>query len=92
MKADQSEGDGVSFGQIGLHPSNLPLNYLSESGDDADDEGTNRSRKTYNPRSESGTDTTSPSESISYTASPKTLLSPHLFTSDKTAQVEREGI
>ena len=35
----QKEGNGVNFGQFTLPPSNLPLYYGDESGEDADDEG-----------------------------------------------------
>ena len=35
----QKEGNRVNFGQFTLPPSNLPLYYGDESGEDADDEG-----------------------------------------------------
>ena len=35
----QKEGSAVKFGQFTLPPSNLPLYYGEESGEDADDEG-----------------------------------------------------
>lgn len=41
-ETEMSEDKGMKFGKLTLQPGSLPLHYLAESGEDADDEGGGR--------------------------------------------------